>query len=97
MLAGKLFDIAVRGTHAHAFVMAYSSLAELNLANSSNGSDNNNNNNNNNNSSNYIDQEEFVQDVLAARRALGCESSNEGELAAFIAYALAFPDGRWPS
>lgn len=29
VLAGKLFDIGVKGTHAHAFVMSYSSLSDL--------------------------------------------------------------------
>lgn len=31
VLAGKLFGIPVKGTHAHAFVMSYSSIKELKL------------------------------------------------------------------
>ena len=29
VLAGKLYNIPVRGTHAHAFVTSYSSVAEV--------------------------------------------------------------------
>ncbi|KAJ1404134.1 Quinolinate phosphoribosyl transferase, partial [Ochromonadaceae sp. CCMP2298] len=76
VLAGKLFGIAVKGTHAHSFVMSYTGLADLR--------------------SSTIkpftpEGVEFVARVLEKRALLG--SSNEGELAAFIAYAQAFPMG----
>ena len=36
---------------------------------------------------------EFVQLVQEKRRMLGYENTNDGELAAFISYAQAFPSG----
>ena len=80
VLAGKLcgWDAKmVRGTQAHSFIMAHSSLADL--------------------CSHSIRTPagetipDFVTIVLAKRKALGFDSANEGELAAFIAYAQAFP------
>ena len=67
----------VRGTQAHSFIMAHSSLADL--------------------TSRAIRTpsgdtiEDFVEMVLTKRSALGFEKTNEGELAAFISYAQAFP------
>lgn len=37
--------------------------------------------------------EDFPRAVLEVREALGFQGSNDGELAAFISYAMAFPDG----
>lgn len=78
VLAGSLFDIPVRGTHAHSFVQSFSHLKEL--------------------PHNSIDNCqctdcEFVSLVLQFRNELKLKHTNEGELAAFIAYAQAFPDG----
>ncbi len=80
VLAAKLTDIECKGTHAHAFVMCYSSLTEIKnrmLPLPSDGSA-------------AID---FVDLCLAKRKLLGFESANDGELAAFIAYAQSFPKG----
>ncbi|MFC1851113.1 nicotinate phosphoribosyltransferase [candidate division CSSED10-310 bacterium] len=78
VLAGSLFGIPVRGTHAHSFVQSYSSLQELKECT-------------------LLDcagqKQDFRQLVLAIRSELGFNHTNEGELAAFIAYALAFPTG----
>jgi nicotinate phosphoribosyltransferase len=77
--AGKLNNwdrSMVRGTQAHAFVMAYSSLDDLKstkIMNSAN------------------EEVEFVDLVLGFRKTLGYTSTNLGELAAFIAYAQSFP------
>lgn len=76
VLAGKLFDIGVRGTHAHAFVMSYTGLGDLDThqLRTTGGED--------------VD---FVSLVLAHRSRLQYTMTNDGELAAFIAYAQAFP------
>lgn len=81
VLAGKLFGMTVKGTHAHAYVMSYTSLADLRstkITNPQNGA-----------------QIEFVELVLAKRAFLQkiASSSNDSELAAFISYAQAFPGG----
>lgn len=78
VLAGKLFDINVKGTHAHAFVMSYYSLDELCSTRISTPSG---------------DEVEFLSLVLNKREQLSYTRSNAGELAAFIAYAQSFPHG----
>eukprot|EP01012_Entosiphon_sulcatum_P021261 TRINITY_DN2603_c0_g1_i1.p1 TRINITY_DN2603_c0_g1~~TRINITY_DN2603_c0_g1_i1.p1 ORF type:complete len:635 (+),score=93.32 TRINITY_DN2603_c0_g1_i1:30-1907(+) len=79
LLAGQLFDIPVKGTHAHAFVTSYTGLDQM--------------------KSRSITMpnkagtcEDFVDRVLVVRREMGWEESNEGELAAFMSYAQAFPE-----
>ncbi len=81
VLAGKVCDIPVKGTHAHAYVMAYTSISDLNVTTITtvqHGKD--------------VDIE-FVQLVLSKRAELGYNDTNEGELAAFISYAQAYPTG----
>jgi len=78
VLAAQLYGIPVRGTHAHAFVSTFSTLDEI--------------------SDPTIKDEKgrehnFVQLVLQYRDKLGAVQSNSGELAAFVAYAQAFPRG----
>jgi nicotinate phosphoribosyltransferase len=77
--AGYFFDIPIKGTHAHAFVQSFRSLEDL-MANSKDASDD-------------PMGESFVRDILRFRKELEFDHANEGELAAFIAYARAFPDG----
>jgi len=72
VLAGKLFGIIVKGTHAHSFVQSYCSLQDINDP--------------------TLDNQNFVENVLHYRSELGWTQTNEGELAAFIAYAQAFPN-----
>lgn len=76
MKASALFGIPVEGTHAHSFVSSYTSLNEL------------------------IDRtlvdskgqkRDFVEVVLSKRATLGRANANQGELAAFIGYAQAYP------
>lgn len=76
VLAGRLFGIPVRGTHAHAFVSSFLGLNDLNdvTITSSSG-----------------EKADFVEMVMSCRRELGFVHTNEGELASFIAYAQAFP------
>lgn len=79
VLAGKLFGISVKGTHAHAYVMSYTSLKDLPSTKIT---------------TPQRTEVEFVELVLAKRASLRFASnSNESELAAFISYAQAFPAG----
>jgi nicotinate phosphoribosyltransferase len=81
VLAGKLSGMAVTGTHAHSFVMSYTSLADLHSTTIVS------------NAAGQVGENvEFVQRVLEKRTTLGYRT-NDGELAAFIAYAQAFPAG----
>jgi len=80
VLAGKLCGLPVKGTHAHAYVMCYASINELNTTTIASPTDNN-------------VQIEFVQLVLAKQKLLPYPIGNEGELTAFIAFAQAFPRG----
>ncbi|RWS02909.1 nicotinate phosphoribosyltransferase-like protein, partial [Dinothrombium tinctorium] len=84
VLAGKLFGIPVKGTHAHAFIMSYStaeSLPKRFLQHKETGE--------------KIDfvskcikwQEKLANDLRVIR-----DEASSGELTAFIAYAIAFPD-----
>lgn len=77
VLAGRLFDIPVRGTHAHSFVQSYRGLSDLRERTIKDST------------GHTVD---FVEKVLHMRTTLGFTSGNEEELAAFIAYAQAFPE-----
>ena len=85
VLAAKLYGVPVKGTHAHAYVCSFSSLNDLrtptvmDTRNTSLGSPGKEHN--------------IVESVLKLRTEMGWESTNEGELAAFISYAQAFPNG----
>lgn len=75
--AGELFGIPVAGTHAHAFVESFTGLSDLKDRQLRDSMGTN---------------RDFLACVLAWRQKFNSEHSNDGELAAFIAYALAFPD-----
>ncbi len=75
--AGKLFGVPVSGTHAHSFVSSFSSLEDLPVSDISMP-----------NGEKY----NFKDMVLSYRDKIGANSTNDGELAAFIAYAISFPD-----
>ncbi|XP_035828184.1 nicotinate phosphoribosyltransferase [Aplysia californica] len=85
VLAGKMFGIPVRGTHAHAFVTSFITLNDLQTRNlkSKDGSK----------------EIDFVSLCLTYKKELSSvidflpDQTIEGELAAFISYACAFPDG----
>ncbi|XP_055951375.1 nicotinate phosphoribosyltransferase-like [Argiope bruennichi] len=84
VLAGKMYNIPVKGTHAHAFVMSYSSLDEVKTRVIQSKIDNS--------------EQDLVQLSLKFRTDLSSllsllkEEANNGELAAFISYAVAFPN-----
>jgi nicotinate phosphoribosyltransferase len=74
--AARELGIAPRGTMAHSFVSSFSSLDELRDRSLAHAQDG---------------KQDFLDLVLKFRRDLRLEQSNEGELAAFVAYAQAFP------
>lgn len=78
LLAGHLFGIPVRGTHAHSFVASFLGLADLDDPTIIDARG---------------QQVDFVKLVLDCRNELGFVHTNEGELASFIAYAQSFPQG----
>lgn len=84
VLAGKLFNIPLKGTHAHAFIMSFScrddcTLRKLKTAKGDN-------------------EVDFFQLCYKWRRELSEmfkvieDEASDGELAAFISYAVAFPN-----
>eukprot|EP00123_Amoebidium_parasiticum_P017899 comp24022_c0_seq2/m.42960 comp24022_c0_seq2/g.42960 ORF comp24022_c0_seq2/g.42960 comp24022_c0_seq2/m.42960 type:complete len:383 (-) comp24022_c0_seq2:11-1159(-) len=76
VLAGKFLNIDVKGTHAHAFVSSFSSLADVRHG----GKD-----------KLGTSDRSFLDIVLDYRRQLDLTHTNDGELAAFTDYALSFP------
>lgn len=76
--AGKLLNLPVGGTHAHSFVMSFNALDDLK------------------NSPNVVKKGNEMIDLvklsLKYREELDYMDTNEGELAAFLAYAIAFPN-----
>jgi nicotinate phosphoribosyltransferase len=79
VLAGRLFGVPVKGTHAHSFVQAFHGMDDLGGRHFLKASDGT--------------QINFVRRVAETREQLGYIHTNTGELAALTAYALAFPDG----
>ncbi|XP_070072894.1 nicotinate phosphoribosyltransferase isoform X2 [Drosophila takahashii] len=85
VLAGKLFNIPVKGTHAHAYITSFSSIGELKtrlIKHKQTGI-----------------MEDLLEHAIRHRALLShlldvsTEESSEGELAAMVSYAIAFPDG----
>ena len=76
VLAGYLFGIPIRGTHAHSYVQSFTGIEDLkdHTLIGAGG-----------------EVYDFVKMVLEIRRELGFNNTNGGELASFIAYAQAFP------
>ena len=87
VLAGKLYDIPVKGTHAHAYVTSFTGAEDLVDAKIKHKNDESN-----------IETEfydkcmQMRKDVASHLKLLSSEAS-DGELAAFASYAVAFPDG----
>jgi nicotinate phosphoribosyltransferase len=79
VLAGKLCDLPIAGTHAHSFVQSYSSLDEVEgITVKKKGSE---------------EEIELLPIVLKYRKQFGGDwlRTNDGELAAFIGYGCCFP------
>jgi nicotinate phosphoribosyltransferase len=76
--AGQLFGLPTKGTMAHSYVASFSGLDDISDPTIKSPDGRERN---------------FVEMVLSYRSRLGYEQTHEGELAAFISYALAFKDG----
>jgi nicotinate phosphoribosyltransferase len=76
VLAGYLFGVPIRGTHAHSYVQSFTGIEDLK---------------NHTLVGAHGEVRDFVKMVLETRAELGFNYTNEGELASFIAYAQAFP------
>ncbi|XP_038208091.1 nicotinate phosphoribosyltransferase isoform X2 [Zerene cesonia] len=82
VLAGKMFNIPVKGTHAHSYVTSFSSLEDIQRV-----------------TLRHADTRapcDLRQLALQWRRRLApilAEQASDGELAALISYAIAFPTG----
>lgn len=76
VIVGKTFGIPISGTHAHSFVSSFTSLDELKNTILKDSKGN---------------EHDIKELALKFRSELGYTSTNEGELAAFISYAMAFP------
>jgi nicotinate phosphoribosyltransferase len=75
--ASRAFDIGVKGTHAHAFVSSFRSLEDLRVRTLK--------------STKTGEEVDLVALALKYRKELGAEEANEGELAAFLGYAVSWP------
>uniref|UniRef100_A0A914Z2Z1 Nicotinate phosphoribosyltransferase n=1 Tax=Panagrolaimus superbus TaxID=310955 RepID=A0A914Z2Z1_9BILA len=86
LLAGKLYNIPVKGTQAHSFICSFSSAADMKkreLQSKKNGE--------------MVNFFELCKDKLkvvvdSSNWGVSLQEISEGELAAFCAYAIAFPD-----
>jgi nicotinate phosphoribosyltransferase len=83
VLAGKLYGIPIKGTHAHAYVNSYecmNDLTERNLRDSLSGE-----------SRPFADLcLQYLKEIAPILKIIPDET-NKGELAAFVSYAIAFP------
>ena len=84
VLAGQLFGMPVKGTHAHAFVCSFSGIEDLlrttlRAAPAQQGRS--------------TQEHDILKEVIALRRKFKWTATNMGELCAFISYAQAFPNG----
>lgn len=85
VLAGKLYNIPVNGTHAHAYVTSFSDLTELKtkvLAHGTSGV-----------LHDMLDLCTQWREKLAPLLSLSSSEASDGELAAWISFAIAFPSG----
>uniref|UniRef100_A0A7E4V363 Nicotinate phosphoribosyltransferase n=1 Tax=Panagrellus redivivus TaxID=6233 RepID=A0A7E4V363_PANRE len=86
VLAGKLFGIPVRGTQAHSFICSFSNADDLKFRDIPN-----------KNTGEIVNifelgQKKLRELVQVLNWGVSLEEISEGELAAFCAYAIAFPD-----
>jgi len=85
VLAGKLFNIPVKGTHAHAYITSFNDSSDLKirmLRHKQTGTN--------------LDLMELANGYLAQLSSIldiSTEETSEGELAAMVSFAIAFPDG----
>ena len=87
VLAGKLFNIPVKGTHAHAYVTSFTGAEDLVNSKIVAKDD-----------PDRVETDFYAKCVewrsqLAGHLRILKEEAHDGELAAFASYAVAFPDG----
>lgn len=85
VLAGKMFNIPVKGTHAHAYITSFSGIAELKtrtIAHKLTGA-----------VSDLLELAIGHRAALAEILDVSTDESSEGELAAMVSFAIAFPNG----
>lgn len=84
VLAGKLFNIPIKGTHAHSYVTSFTDFSDLHYRHLVKKGTNES-----------VDLLEltckWLKEVVPQFKGASC-ATNKGELAAFISYAIAFPD-----
>ncbi|XP_060805464.1 nicotinate phosphoribosyltransferase isoform X1 [Amyelois transitella] len=85
VLAGKMFNIPVRGTHAHSFVTSFSTLADLSAVTLAHA----HTHEPRDLLSLATDWRQRVSSIID----ISPEEASDGELAALISYAIAFPSG----
>ncbi|XP_011056081.1 PREDICTED: nicotinate phosphoribosyltransferase-like [Acromyrmex echinatior] len=84
VLAGKLFNIPVRGTHAHSYITSFTDISDLQektLAHKQTGG--------------ILDVLELAckyREAVADDLGVSASQASDGELAALISYAIAFPE-----
>lgn len=85
VLAGKLFNIPVKGTHAHAYITSFSNLDDLGMKMIPHGET----------KVPYNLSEMAVnwREKISHLIDISPEEASDGELAALISYAIAFPNG----
>uniref|UniRef100_A0A182F2M5 Nicotinate phosphoribosyltransferase n=1 Tax=Anopheles albimanus TaxID=7167 RepID=A0A182F2M5_ANOAL len=85
VLAGKLFNIPVKGTHAHAYITSFTGIDELKtrvLPHKEDGT-----------TRDLLELAIEHRAQLASVLDVSTDESSEGELAAMVSFAIAFPDG----
>ncbi|XP_077299002.1 nicotinate phosphoribosyltransferase isoform X1 [Arctopsyche grandis] len=85
VLAGKLFNIPVKGTHAHAYITSFSNLDDLGMTVIPHGETKVPHNL----SELAVNWREKISHLID----ISPEEASDGELAALISYAVAFPNG----
>ncbi|XP_040171999.1 nicotinate phosphoribosyltransferase isoform X3 [Anopheles arabiensis] len=85
VLAGKLFNIPVKGTHAHAYITSFTGIDELKtrvLQHKEDGT-----------TRDLLELAMEHRAAIASVLDVSTDESSEGELAAMVSFAIAFPDG----
>lgn len=82
--AGHIYNIPIKGTHAHSFVTSFTSLSDLKTKDIFSP--------NNNEFVDFVSIIDSIRTELGQKLQINFYGTNNGELAAFISYAQAFPN-----
>jgi hypothetical protein len=85
VLAGKMFNIPVKGTHAHSFVTSFSTLDDIHSVTLRHAESQE--------PRNLLELATAWRGRVSAVIDISPEEASDGELAALISYAIAFPTG----